>query len=280
MVVATSMDPGQEVTPAAKTLVVGNSGQLAQALAHVCQTALHFRGGKGHDFFDLDLTKRLIGELGVEKIINTAAYTAVDLAESEPDAAARLNVVLPVTLAHAAKQTGAGLIHISTDYVFDGEKPIGELYRPEDKTNPINVYGQTKLEGERGVQAADDRAVILRTSWLHSPFGKNFRTAMEGLLCEREEIGVVADQWGTPTDARDLARHCLSLDPLRPGPRLRHFSGGVSMTWFDLAQIFKAALPYARAILRPVATSAYPTAARRGVNTGLALAPPSNKPAC
>ena len=248
-----------------QTFIVGKSGQLAQALAHVSEAPLHFRGGQDHDFFDVDATARLIEDLGITKVINTAAYTAVDQAESEPEAAKSLNVDLPQAIAEACLKTGANLIHVSTDYVFDGEKPVGEFYLPTDETNPINVYGQTKLDGEKAVLDVDAAAQIVRTSWVISQFGKNFLKTMARLMGEGKDLRVVNDQYGTPTLATDLAAHLLS-NQVAPG--ISHHATGPQQTWFDMAKDIHLALA-ATGSLTSIPTEEYPTPAKRGGNTSL-----------
>ncbi len=250
-------------------LVAGKSGQLAQALAHVSETPLHFRGAKDHDFFDIDATARLIDQLGIKTLINTAAYTAVDQAESEPEAAYRLNAELPKAIAKACKLTDTKLLHISTDYVFDGEKPIDEYYTPQDTPNPINIYGQTKLDGERAVLDANDAASIIRTSWVISAFGKNFMTTMMTLMAQRDHLSIVNDQWGTPTQATDLAQRLLSNSAWN---HLDHFASDRQKTWFTLAEEIKEDNDFT-CTLTPIPTSEYPTAAKRGTNTSLETAP-------
>lgn len=247
-----------------QTLVVGKSGQLAQALAYVSDTPLSFRGGQDHDFFNVDATARLIDDLNIRRVLNTAAYTAVDQAESEPGAARQLNTHLPLAIAKACSQTSARLIHISTDYVFDGQKEIGQHYKPEDETNPINVYGQTKLDGEYAVLDTLKDASIVRTSWVISQFGKNFLKTMARLMREGKDLRVVNDQWGTPTLATDLARHLISGVP----EGISHHATGAQQTWFNLAKTIQAGLD-TNVTLSPIPTDDYPTPAKRGRNTSL-----------
>ena len=289
------------------TLVIGKAGQLATALkealikdeatkdkiakdktAPARQNAPNhsmakadeaadfiFRGRLDHDFFDQTATQRLIERHNIGTLINTAAYTGVDQAEAEPEAADRLNRDLPKTLATVCRQMGCRLIHISTDYVFDGQQAKGQAYAPHDTPNPINVYGKSKLAGEDAICGIDQvQAKIIRTSWLHSAFGKNFQTTMQRLMRERAELRVVNDQWGTPTHANDLARHLihLSQSPTWTPKHIHHFRSQPTMTWYDLACQIKQNMtkndhPLAKII--PIPTTEYPTPAKRGKNTSL-----------
>ena len=246
-------------------LVAGKSGQLAQALGQVSETPIHFFGRDDHDFFDVDATARLIDQLGITTLINAAAYTAVDQAESEPDAAYHLNATLPRALAKSCKLTGTKLLHISTDYVFDGEKPVGDYYQPGDETNPINVYGRTKLDGEQAALDENEDAHIIRTSWVVSEYGKNFMTTMIKLMAEGRELKVVNDQWGTPTFAPKLAQFLLKKS--HEG-QILHFASEPQQTWFELAKSIKSQKGFKNTIL-PILSHQFPTAAKRGKNTSL-----------
>jgi dTDP-4-dehydrorhamnose reductase len=203
-------------------------------------------------------------------VISAAAYTAVDQAEDEPERARRVNGEAPGELAEAAREVGAPIIHLSTDYVFDGAS--AEPYREDAPVNPLGVYGETKLLGEERVRAANPDHLILRTAWVYSPFGKNFVKTMMTLAQTRQEISVVADQRGNPTSALDIADGLLAvLDHWadRPGDGLGqtyHLAGTGSASWHEFAQeIFAVckALELPSAIARPIATSDYPTRARR-----------------
>ena len=249
-------------------LVAGKSGQLAQALAHVSEQSLYFRGRKDHNFFDVDATARLIDQLCLKTFINTAAYTAVDQAESEPDVAYHLNAILPRSIAKACKLTGTKLLHISTDYVFNGEKPVGEYYTPEDAPDPINVYGRTKLDGENAVLDIGGDARIIRTSWLISQFGKNFLTTMVQLMQSGKPLNIVNDTWGTPTIATDLAAFLLLGDDKDGKQIITHYSSGAQKTWYEIAfRIYKTLK--ADSYLSPISASQYPALAKRGSNTSL-----------
>lgn len=195
-----------------RILLTGVTGQVG----HHLKPVLEARGwdviAPTRDTLDLadpDSIVRTVREVKPQLIINPAAYTAVDKAESEPELAMAINGIAPGIFAEQAKQLGIQLIHYSTDYVFDGTKrgPSGELvpYTEEDITNPINVYGKTKLAGEHAIQGSGCDYLILRTSWVYSMFGKNFLLTMLRLAKERDELKIVDDQWGAPTWAGWIA---------------------------------------------------------------------------
>ncbi len=189
-----------------RILVTGKNGQVGFEM-------LHSLAGRGEiiavgrdemDFSDPDAIRRRVRELAPELIVNAAAYTAVDKAETEPQLAHMINGVAPGILAEEAKRLGAALIHYSTDYVFDGKKT--SPYTEDDEPRPINIYGETKLAGERAIQQVDVAHLILRTSWVYAARGKNFLLTMLRLARERDELAVVDDQVGAPTWSRALAR--------------------------------------------------------------------------
>ena len=256
-------------------LVVGREGQLARSLAE--RTAdLTFAGRPELDLSDLDSVRRAVGESGARIIINAAAYTAVDRAEDEPAAARALNALGPRALAEAARESGARLIHVSTDYVFDGsgERP----WREHDPTAPASVYGRTKLEGEAAVREALPDHVIVRTAWVYSPFGANFVKTMLNVARTRSELQVVEDQIGNPTSALDLADGLLAIlsaweqEPGRGLGATYHLAGTGSTSWADFArEIF--ALSRARggpsAEVRGIPSAAWPAKAPRPLNTRL-----------
>ena len=195
-----------------KILLTGGTGQVGYEL----QATLKPLGSvwaPGRNEFDLSDPESLRAKIQAYQpnlIVNPAAYTAVDQAESEPELAHIINAEAPRVMAEEANKLGVPLIHYSTDYVFDGEKT--ELYTEEDEPNPLNVYGKTKLEGERAIQHAHDQYLILRTSWVYSPTrGKNFYRTMLRLFQEKEEIRVVDDQIGAPTSAQFLAEKTTEI---------------------------------------------------------------------
>lgn len=207
-----------------------------------------------------------IARLQPDVVINAAAWTAVDKAEAEADAARRLNALAPAEIAAASRDVGARLVHLSTDYVFDGASaaPIGE----DAATNPLNIYGATKLEGERLALAEHPGAVVIRTSWVFSAYGGNFVKTMLRLSETRDALDVVADQIGGPTPAAAIARACLAVG-LADGPGgIYHFQGAPTASWADFAEaIFAAAGRSVR--VRRIATRDYPTPARRPLHTVL-----------
>ncbi|TDW34894.1 dTDP-4-dehydrorhamnose reductase [Rhizobium azibense] len=209
-------------------------------------------------------------------IVSAAAYTAVDRAESEPDLAFAVNAAGAAAVAEAAARIGVPVIHISTDYVFSGDKP--SAYTEEDLTGPISVYGQSKLAGERAVAAANPNHVILRTAWVYSPFGANFLKTMLRLCETRDHLSVVADQTGCPTSALDIAEAILAIASrlvTDPAPSLRgifHLTGSGEASWADFAEEIFAELHKSggKSIrVERITTADYPTPAKRPANSRL-----------
>ncbi len=248
-------------------LVTGGAGQLATLLGRHNGTTV-----VGRPVFDFDRPDTIAASLHDRPslVVNAAAWTAVDAAEAEPDAAARANRDGPATLAALCADLGVPLIHISTDYVFDGNK--GAPYTETDRTSPTGVYGQTKLEGEQAVLAACPRAIVLRTSWVYSAVGKNFVRTMLGAAQKTGTLRVVADQRGNPTSAHDLAEAIMSIAAtLRQGwnpayAGVFHMAGEGDTTWHAFAQaIFAEAARHGRTppTVTPITTADWPTPARR-----------------
>lgn len=249
-----------------RALVTGARGQLGAALVATVPP--------GWDVVALDRAALDVGDrarvleaVARERpalILNAAAYTAVDQAEREPDAALRINRDGPAHLAEAAQAHGARLLHVSTDYVFDGLK--GSPYRPDDAPNPLSVYGASKLAGERAVLDRLAGAVVVRSSWVYARTGRNFVNTMLRLLREKPEVRVVSDQRGAPTHAPSLAR-CLWDIAARPHLQgIFHWTDAGETTWYGFAGAIRAHLAAAGerpAALVPIPTSAYPTPARR-----------------
>jgi dTDP-4-dehydrorhamnose reductase len=261
-----------------RLLIIGQHGQLAHALAERCLNADIKAIRLGRPALDLAGSQKILPVLSshpADIIINTAAYTAVDKAESEPELAHRINADGAEAVAAAAETLGVPLIHISTDYVFDGRKP--EPYIETDPVCPINVYGESKLAGEDAVRAASSRHAILRTSWVFSPFGPNFVKTMIRLAQKQDEIRVVSDQIGSPTSALDLADAILLLAARlarseRGGFGTFHVVGSGTTSWAGLADcVFDACRrhnhPTARVV--PIGSDAFPTAAARPANSRL-----------
>jgi dTDP-4-dehydrorhamnose reductase len=258
-------------------LVFGANGQVARELADLGQAtgrAMTFAGRETLDLADHTAIDGLIGRIAPSAVINAAAYTAVDRAESEADAAYALNRDAPAAMAVACAARGLPFVHFSTDYVFDGtsDRPYVET----DPTGPTGVYGASKLAGEQAVTDAGGAAAILRTSWVYSVHGANFVKTMLRLAKDRDEISVVADQVGRPTWARDCAEAGLMMvDALARAPGLAgiyHLSGAGDASWAGLAQaIFEESArrggPTAR--VRPITTADYPTPAKRPANSRL-----------
>lgn len=257
-------------------LVTGAGGQLGQELR--AWSALY--PDWNFSFFDraqmpLDDAVTLeaaFAEVQPDACINAAAYTAVDKAESEPDQAFAVNAAGVERLAGLCKLHGAVLLHVSTDFVFDGTSK--RPYKEQDPVGPLNVYGQSKLEGERLSRQAHDRVVIVRTSWVYSFFGKNFVKTMMRLLNERPTLGVVDDQVGRPTYAADLAKVLLDILEayFRLSPENRaidprfnstyHFADKGTVTWFELARAIAESMR-SNCVLKPLLTEEYPTPAQR-----------------
>lgn len=259
-----------------RIIVLGREGQLAKSLAHRAGTQagvdlLHL----GRPELDLETPYKIAQEIRAAQpdiVVNTAAYTAVDKAESEPQRAFAINRDGAAAAARATHDLGIPFIHISTDYVFDGRKP--EPYREDDETGPLNVYGRSKLAGEQAVMAAHPAAVILRTSWVYSPFGGNFVKTMLRLGAERPVLRVVGDQYGNPTSALDLADAILRMAPRlgMDGGGIYHLTGGGSTSWHQFAAFIfaeSARLGGATPVLEAIPTSAYPTPALRPANSRL-----------
>ena len=260
-----------------KILLLGQHGQVSRELQASLQGQgeLSVRGREQLDLAQPDQIRQQVRELRPELIINAAAYTAVDQAESEPELAFAINAVAPGVLAEEAAALGAPLIHYSTDYVYDGSKSAP--YIESDPTNPLGVYGQSKLAGERALQAVGGEYLILRTSWVYSLHGRNFLLTMQRLLQERDELKVVADQIGAPTWAGSIASTTAQLiQHWRDGQAgpwgLYHLSAKGETSWFGfasaIAEQLRAAGQNAGQLL-PIPSSDYPTPAQRPLNSRL-----------
>ncbi|QQC62387.1 dTDP-4-dehydrorhamnose reductase [Paraburkholderia ginsengisoli] len=230
------------------------------------------------DLSDLDRVRSVVRELKPSIIVNPAAYTAVDKAETDVDAARRLNAEVPRVFAEEAARSGAALVHYSTDYVFDGTKK--GVYVETNETNPQNVYGLTKLEGERAIAATGCAHLILRTSWVYGRRGKNFLLTMLKLGSERSELRVVDDQIGAPTWAKTIATatshivaQALASDERDWWARrsgLYHFASAGATSWHGFAEaIFADAMGERAPKVVPIPSSDYPVAAKRPVNSRL-----------
>ena len=256
-----------------KILVTGANGQLGQCLQKISSQFEEFE----FIFTDsetLDITiKEEVNDFfwqnAPDFCINAAAYTAVDLAETDIEKAFFLIADGTENLAEACSENNAQFIHVSTDYVFDGENNLA--YTEEDFTNPLGVYGASKLAGDELALEVNPCSVILRTSWVYSEFGKNFVKTMLNLFATKEELNIVADQFGQPTNANDLAEAIMKIiksEKITPG--IFNFSNLGRISWFDFAEKI-AELSEAKIKLNAIETSQYPTPAKRPKNSVLDL---------
>jgi dTDP-4-dehydrorhamnose reductase len=261
----------------ANVLVFGSTGQLARELRRA-----DWEGGTKLTFLDraaADLAAPhslgpLIHQIRPDAIVIAAAYTAVDKAEGEEARALAVNAEGPAAISRAASERDVPVVYLSTDYVFDGEKP--GWYSEADSTHPLSAYGRSKLAGEEKVRGANPRHIVLRTSWIYSAHGTNFVRTMLHLATSREKVEVVADQRGCPTAAPDLAAAIARLVPVLLDPAARfgtyHLAGGSETTWHGFAEGVFAALA-AHGMKRPqnspIKSNAHPTAARRPRNSRL-----------
>lgn len=262
-----------------KILVTGRHGQLARGLAEVADAAGVELVSVGRPVLDLADERSVIALVSRERpdvVVNAAAYTAVDRAESEEILANQINALGAEYVARACAANSIPIIHISTDYVFDGMKD--GPYREDDPTGPINAYGRGKLEGEVRVATACEHHLILRTAWLHSPWGGNFVKTMLRLAAERPAISVVDDQKGSPTYAPHLAQAVLAIasraaaDPLGTPWGIYHAVGTGETTWCGFArEIFRSAAAHGlpAAEVAAIASKDYPTPVRRPLNSRL-----------
>jgi len=258
--------------------VTGSKGQVATSLLEAARSKAEVVA-LGRPAFDLTDRAAVLARLKAARpdvIVNAAAYTAVDKAEAEEALATRVNGEGAGWVAEAAAKLGVPLLHLSTDYVFDGA--LDRAYREDDATGPTGAYGRSKLAGEKAVAERWADSVILRTAWVYSPFGANFVRTMLRLNETREEVGVVADQRGNPTSALDIADALIAIaarvkDDKSPGLRgVFHMSGSGEGTWADFAEsIFGEAAAQGRRLTRVkrIATADYPTPARRPANSRL-----------
>ena len=257
-----------------KILVTGANGQLGMELQQLAA------GYPGFDFVfttreqlpldDLNALDRFISEHKPQYCINCAAYTAVDKAESEMELAFRINAEAPGIMAASCKTNNIQFIHVSTDYVFNGNGSAP--FKEDDKTDPVNLYGASKLEGETMVMKSDPKSIIIRTGWVYSEFGKNFVKTMLRLMGEREQISVVSDQYGTPTYAADLADAIMKIissvqDPAQHSQTtaqkgIFHFSNQGQISWYDFAVAIRDLIGSSCRV-NPISTSEYPTPAKR-----------------
>jgi dTDP-4-dehydrorhamnose reductase len=271
-----------------KILVTGANGQLGKELQALSNEFAVF------DFIfltreelaidDVASVNTIFDKYAPQYCINCAAYTAVDKAESDQDNAFAVNGTGPANLAAASKKYNTRFVHISTDYVFDGQ--ASSPYTADAPTDPQGVYGESKLAGEKNAVENNPQSVIIRTSWVYSEFGKNFVKTMLRLMSEKPEISVVSDQVGSPTYAADLANAILQI--ISSGnwhPGIYHFSNTGVISWFQFAEAIKE-ISGSSCVVKPIPSSAYPTPAKRPsysamdlskINTAYAIEPPGWK---
>lgn len=254
--------------PEAVVLICGANGQLGrelQALVPAGCNAIAL-GREALDITDHLALERALEENAVSAVINASAYTAVDRAESEPEAAYLINAEGPANLARACADRALRLLHVSTDFVFDGS--TGKPYAPDDVTNPLGVYGASKRKGELAVLTRAADAVVLRTGWVYSCYGSNFVKTMLRLMVSRERLSVVEDQIGTPTWARGLAECAWSLLAEPSAKGIYHWSDAGACSWYDFAcaireEALALGLIDRAADIVPIPTAEYPTPAAR-----------------
>lgn len=243
-----------------RILVIGQTGQVARELQRLSGDVIAL----GRDQADLSRPSTCAAAIaGADVVINAAAYTAVDRAESEPELAHLINATAPGVMAQVSAEKGVPFIHLSTDYVFDGS---GETpWTPEDQPAPLSAYGRSKCAGEQAV--LEQGGIVVRTSWVFSAHGTNFVKTMLRLGAERESLNVVADQWGGPTPARDFAAALLVVAQ-SPTKGLYHFAGTPNTNWANLARAIMAKAGLACQI-QDIPSSDYPTPAQRPLNSRL-----------
>lgn len=250
-----------------KVLVLGKNGQVAKELAQTVPDDIEtiFAGRNELDLLQPDLIADFIEKESPDVIINAAAYTAVDKAESDQDAAFCLNYECVQVLVQLCKKLNIRLIHISTDFVFDGSSNVP--YKIEDKTSPLGVYGLSKLKGEKTIESGLENFVIVRTSWVYSAYGQNFLKTMVNLMKSRDSLGIIYDQVGTPTSAKNIA-NLLWVIAKSDVRGLYHYTDAGCASWFDFAQVI-----YQKAkdlkifnhdiLITPITSEQYPTPAKR-----------------
>lgn len=249
--------------------IIGNNGMLGKELSLFFDTFnfSYIGTDKEIDITDINTLQSFVIGKDINWIVNCAAYTAVDKAEDEIDLCYKINVMGPENIAKTAEKINAKLIHISTDYVFDGSKETS--YNEEDKVNPLSVYGKTKLEGEIKILENNKKSIILRTAWLYGQHGKNFVFTMLNLMKTKEEIGVVSDQWGAPTWTKNIAEFIfLIIKKDTDAYGIYNASGEGKTNWYEFAKMIRE-IAYQKKIINkkikinPLKTSEYPAKAIR-----------------
>ncbi len=251
-----------------KLLITGALGQLGTEIRRLAKNypnfEMFFTSSKELDITDALLLKNFIIEHEIEAVVNCAAYTAVDEAENNAELAYRVNEKGIQNIVHVLEETGGKLIHISTDYVFDGSSSVP--YTEKDAVSPLGIYGNSKYNGEQHVLNAAINGIVIRTSWLYASVGTNFVKTMMRLGAERSELGVIFDQVGTPTYARDLAKVCLDIlsqhEVLNEKGQLYHYSNEGVASWYDFAKTIME-INALNCVVKPIESKAYPTPAKR-----------------
>ena len=246
-------------------LITGCNGQLGNEMQLLEKNFPH------HTFYntdvqELDVTdfdglKQFVNDNNIDGIVNCVAYTAVDKAESNEELCTLLNAEAPAFMAQAIEERGGWLIHVSTDYVFDGTNHTP--YKEDEETCPVSVYGKTKLVGELNVLKLCSKTMVIRTAWLYSRFGNNFVKTMLRLGKEREELGVIYDQIGTPTYAHDLAEVIMTAIEKGITPGTYHFTNEGVISWYDFTKAIHRIADITTCHVRPLRTDEYPTPAHR-----------------
>jgi len=251
-----------------KILITGAEGQVGKELVNLpTHHTIVPVGKKQLDITNRNIVKKTISAIHPDALVNAAAYTAVDLAESEPERAYAVNSIGPDHLAEVCTEFNILLLHLSTDYVFDGTSSLP--YREDDPINPLGIYGKSKAEGEERVKSICRSYIILRTSWVFSPYRKNFVKTIFRLALEQDELWVVSDQYGCPTSAREIAKAIFTiLENFKPEHYgTYHFAQPEPTTWYEFAKaIVNTASKYVEIRSRkivPIQTKDYPTPARR-----------------
>ncbi len=255
-------------------MVAGGNGQLGKCLQKIAPTheteyEFLFLGQEELDITNFEMVEQVFADFRPDFCINASAYTAVDLAEKESEKAFAVNADGVTNLAKACKKQNTVFIHVSTDYVFDGKTTTS--YSEEDETNPIGIYGQSKRKGEELALELNPKTIVIRTSWLYSEFNKNFVKTMLNLFSQRDELGIVNDQFGQPTNANDLAEAImLIIQSDKKTYGIFHFSNYPETTWFLFAKKI-AEFVHSSVKLNPITTAEFPTPAKRPVRSTMSL---------
>lgn len=257
-----------------RILIVGGNGQLGNCIRKIAadfenRYEFNFTDSTTLNVNDRESISDVFYDFKPHFCINASAYTAVDLAEKEPEKAFAVNAEGVANLAEACEESNCVLIHVSTDYVFDGETNIS--YSEDNFTNPQGVYGASKLKGEELATDINPKTIVIRTSWLYSEFNKNFVKTMLNLFSQKDELGIVADQFGQPTNANDLAEAIMKIIETEPKTYgIFHFSNYPETTWFEFAQKI-AEFSGSNIKLNAITTEDFPTPAKRPKRSTMSL---------